>query len=285
MDSKKNTKTFTCEHCDYKSRYRCTLKLHVKVIHKRGEAEQFSCEYCSFVSYNKSNLSRHMKVHENRSPFKCKLCDNKTFHGKPSLDHHILKFHSEISSHLITSKIHQCELCSYKTTSMSHMKQHVIIHIRKNEPKLTCEKSDVTSLNDNKYKQLSCYYDKITAENVLLEKSNENILKIKNHFDPTEMIKYACNECRYVTYRKSDLKKHLLIHSKVCPYRCVFCSKRFSQKHHLDFHIVSKHPENENVLLTRKVHQCNICKYKTICRSHLTRHKEKHKKEQKKNNI
>ncbi|VEN52646.1 unnamed protein product, partial [Callosobruchus maculatus] len=60
----------------------------------------------------------------NRILSRCIYC-NKTFKSKQGLDDHILKRHLDFIAS-ISSKIHECTQCTYKTTKSSNIRQHLI---------------------------------------------------------------------------------------------------------------------------------------------------------------
>ena len=82
----------------------------------------------------------------------------------------------------------------------------------------------------------------------------------------------ACNVCNKAFRSKSDLTKHMLVHSGVKPHECKTCGSRFTQKGSLVLHVKSVHQGLRQV--------CSECKKTFSDKSNLSKHvKTVHKKE------
>lgn len=51
---------------------------------------------------------------------------------------------------------------------------------------------------------------------------------------------YTCDTCGYVTARRGDYNKHILIHSGIKPYHCTLCNYKTTEKCRLNRHMESK---------------------------------------------
>nr|CAI5839467.1 unnamed protein product [Callosobruchus analis] len=90
---------------------------------------------------------------------------------------------------------------------------------------------------------------------------------------------FQCSTCQYKTYHKSNYNQHLNIHYEIKPFGCTECGKGFTQKTHLDSHILNNHVENVLLMksITNKIRSCSHCDYKTIITSNVKKHMKKHK--------
>lgn len=48
---------------------------------------------------------------------------------------------------------------------------------------------------------------------------------------------YLCSHCTYQAYQKSDLRKHIRVHTGEKPFACQFCPVRFADSSNLRRHI------------------------------------------------
>ncbi|XP_025415877.1 zinc finger protein 708-like isoform X2 [Sipha flava] len=78
---------------------------------------------------------------------------------------------------------------------------------------------------------------------------------------------YKCADCKYQTFRKADLKKHLKRHMGVCNYCCNYCSRTFFDKYNLERHINANHTKKQK-------YSCKTCEYTTYLYDSLKRHEK-----------
>lgn len=117
----------------------------------------------------------------------------------------------------------QCSLCSYQTDSHTHFRLHVNLHAA----------SDETLL----YPGTQSLYpssDKSSFVNIPGEKTYMSVRT------------FPCMFCNYVASQRSNLAKHIRIHTGEKPYACQHCAYRCTQKHHLSRHIARQH-RGENI--------------------------------------
>ncbi|CAH0549825.1 unnamed protein product [Brassicogethes aeneus] len=121
-------KIHQCPECSYSTVYKSAYDNHIKVCLKLENVEWYNCHICHYKTIHKRHLDSHVKTHNKIKEFKCvfcKYCSNKKF----DLDNHILRKHpdlfNESNRNLITSKMHCCQTCNYKTTYASHLKKHL----------------------------------------------------------------------------------------------------------------------------------------------------------------
>nr|CAH7759660.1 unnamed protein product [Callosobruchus chinensis] len=190
----------------------------------------------------------------------CKYC-SAIFKRKTNLDDHVIRNHKEFIA-TVSSKIHQCERCSYKSTMSSHFARHVLKHlgIEPNDKLTKCMHCNATfkrktSLDDHVMKQHPDFINTVSSK------------------------VHECKHCEYKTTNKTSLAKHLRKHPETkTTYKnskCIYCNASFRSKTTLDDHIVKNHEEFISSV-SSKIHHCEHCSYKTTMSTHFTKHKLKH---------
>ncbi|CAH0548587.1 unnamed protein product [Brassicogethes aeneus] len=122
------SKIHTCAKCSYSTVRKSDFDNHIKVCLKLENAIWYDCHICQYRTIQKRNLVSHIKTHNKIKELKCSFCQHQC-NKKSSLDNHILIKHSDIlnesNKNIITSKVHACKHCNYKTTLASTLKRHL----------------------------------------------------------------------------------------------------------------------------------------------------------------
>jgi len=79
---------------------------------------------------------------------------------------------------------------------------------------------------------------------------------------------FACDQCDYLADRKTNLSRHMRIHTKERPFACNICDHKAREKSHLITHMLI-HTGNLPFA-------CNICDYKARVKSSLNMHMRIH---------
>nr|CAI5830377.1 unnamed protein product [Callosobruchus analis] len=297
-----NRKIFECTECTYKTVSTNDLKRHMMVKHPdiAGGRITVRCSYCNKTFISKSSLDDHIlkthpdfiasvsrKVHEctectyktvftsqlrrhmvkhpdiagNYTTIRCSYC-NKTFESKRSLDNHIVKRHPDFVAS-VSSKIHGCTQCTYRTTISRCLKEHLMV-----------KHSEIAG--DHITNRCTHCNKTFTSTQAL----DDHIVKRHPDFIASVSRKvHECTECTYKTVFSSQLRRHMAKHPNIADdritNRCSCCNKTFVRKETLDDHIVKMHPDFI-AYVSRKVHECTQCIYKTTSNSYLKRHMVKH---------
>ncbi|CAH0564527.1 unnamed protein product [Brassicogethes aeneus] len=122
------SKIHTCPKCAYSTVIKSHYDRHVKVCLKLKNVRWYKCHICNYKTILKSNLNSHIKNHNQIKQLKCLFCQYQS-NRKSSVDNHILFKHSDLlnesNQNLITSKVHCCQHCNFKTTHASDLKRHL----------------------------------------------------------------------------------------------------------------------------------------------------------------
>ncbi|XP_068211005.1 zinc finger and BTB domain-containing protein 14-like isoform X11 [Palaemon carinicauda] len=97
-------------------------------------------------------------------------------------------------------------------------------------------------------------------------------LEVKKRANTPDRMAYSCSVCPFVTYYKSLLKSHHMVHTKEKPHKCPYCPAAFAQKGNLKTHIRRHTGE--------KPYACTECNYRATHKCSLKIHMvNRHKKE------
>ena len=66
--------------------------------------------------------------------------------------------------------------------------------------------------------------------------SNEKLYFFQNEPIVLGPASFACPYCSKIMIRKSDLQRHIRVHTAEKPYGCNYCNQHFSMKHSRDRH-------------------------------------------------
>nr|CAI5868654.1 unnamed protein product [Callosobruchus analis] len=293
----------TCPHCKASFNKKISLDDHIIKYHPSFASSVTSkvhkCTKCNFETTMCTDLKRHSMKHA-ETPDKhmlstCRFCQA-TFKSKTSVDDHILRKHPNFIAS-VTSKIHECAKCTFKTVYANNLKIHSLRHLQKHPKFIDSVTSKIhectlctfkTTMNAgfkehllkhpetiSSYKFSACTHcDQTFKRKYLLD--NHVLKKHPNVISSAINKIYKCTECNYETTISASLRRHMKVHSKTLPnLTCVQCNTTFKRKIFLDDHIVKKHPDfMESV--TSRIHECRKCTFKTAFRNDLNRHSLNH---------
>ncbi|CAH2011322.1 unnamed protein product [Acanthoscelides obtectus] len=237
--------TFKCRNCDASFNTKRRLESHT--LHKHPKIRE--CAQCEYKTAIKYCLARHMIKHTG-AKLKCTKCE-KSFTTIRTLDDHILREHPEFTTS-VSSKIHKCTYCEYKTTYKGNLVSHMMKHTG---AKLKCTKCDASFTTIR------------TLDNHILRKHPEFTTSVSRKI-------HKCTHCEYKCLEKQQLIRHMMKHTGA-KLKCTKCDASFTTIRLLDNHILQKHPEF-TTSVSSKIHKCTHCEYKTTYKGNLVSHLMKH---------
>nr|CAH7729035.1 unnamed protein product [Callosobruchus chinensis] len=258
---------FRCFHCETTFKSKLAVDYHVVEQHPNFIAsiarKIYECTKCGYKTIFKYHFERHMSTHpkiaSSYEPKACVHC-NATFKRKLWLDDHVVRKHVDFMSS-VTSKLHECTKCSYKTVRKKLLVRHFLTH------SYTAKSYSESCVHCN-----AKYQQRISLDDHIIKKHPEFITSVTRKV-------YECTICPYKTILKFKFDRHMLEHPETASsYKfssCHHCGAKFKIKADLDEHLVENHP-NFIVSLSRKVYECTYCVYKTTVKKSLDKHMSSH---------
>nr|CAI5821520.1 unnamed protein product [Callosobruchus analis] len=244
----------TCIHCNAVFKRKRSLDDHI--VRKHPDFIAFvsskihECTHCSYKTAMKANLNHHMLKHPETAD-RCLHCEA-TFKRKTGLDNHVIRKHPHFIAS-VSSKMHECTYCTYKTTMKSNFAKHLLKHSHKLSKCIHCN---------------AIYKHKIGLDDHILRQHPELIASVSSKM-------HECTHCAFKTVLKANLALHMLEHHETAD-RCVQCKATFKSRPALDDHTLKKHPESIGSVASKNIYECTQCTFKTVKRTDLARHMLKH---------
>lgn len=229
-----------CEICGLTSDKFGNYRNHMRTYH-RG-AKPCTCEICSRRFSNSANLRRHMLGHTGVKPHLCQHC-GKSFIQKVTLTDHIAAKHVPCqsyhckkcdgifptrnqyqkhyrrcypeSSDLAASVVnHLCYICGKNLSTRTSLWSHMLLH--------------------EQTAYFSCFVcDRSFME---LDQLKRHTLVDHNKVYDVSLNPFQCEICGETSACAGTFSRHMYIQHGDKPFKCVVCSKSFSQKPGLDEH-------------------------------------------------
>ena len=184
-------------------------------------------------------------------------------------------------------KTHYCNQCSYSSKRSFNLKCHMLVH--NGEKPFVCLQCDLSFKRAKHLKSLAKNHTnaEIVITNVLIEaiwggiswfiakKSPSNATCVSMHaVEKSELNKhirihslekpFKCEQCHFAGTRKSDLSLHMRTHSGDKSYKCNQCEYASRQSSHLKTHMMTHGGE--------KFHNCDQCEYSSRYAGNLKTH-------------
>ncbi|XP_032367347.1 gastrula zinc finger protein XlCGF8.2DB [Etheostoma spectabile] len=204
-------KPFRCFVCKKSLTHSGNLQRHMRT--HTGE-KPFSCSECGKAFADSGNLKKHLITHTGERPFSCSVC-KKSFTQSGSLRSHMVVHTGE--------KSFSCSVCKKSFTRRGGLRKHMPVHTgeksccgaygkdcggpepaRNSHPLLQPETEDQTGDSSDPETDDSADW-KETRE-------PQSALKSRIH-DSTCRKKFSCSECGRRFGLKSNLTKHMRIHT------------------------------------------------------------------------
>ncbi|XP_034035951.1 zinc finger protein 16-like [Thalassophryne amazonica] len=221
-----------CDTCGRKFARTYQLKRHKILIHSGSvEAEQsylgntsLTCTVCGKRLKSEAHLASHAHVHSGDKPYRCSFC-LRGFHCRISLQQHHARMHQKLKvseGPLLASgckrspsapKLFPCLNCGKVFKFKSLLASHSVIH---------------SDLRPHACEFCSRRFRRLSHLKRHREVVHDNGARLPQSF--------VCHICGKDKKCKSQLERHIIIHTGERPYGCDLCTARFNRHGNLKQH-------------------------------------------------
>ncbi|XP_067274642.1 zinc finger protein 665 [Pseudorasbora parva] len=213
------------------------------------------CPVCHKCFGAPSKLKRHCLIHTDQRPFQCSICCH-AFRDLSHLKTHIRTHTNPVKrrTRSLQSKRNNCVPCDQAPNSRL---KHTVCNglgatVKSYSPKqLTkCDTNSTDKLTSTAADLIETNLG-ATGVEISTNVSESGLKNKKGHWCP------VCLKCFKAP---SKLRRHIVIHTKQKPFKCLVCFKSFQQRHHLEGHKCNKEsrPEFNSILSGMQVREKTI---------------------------
>nr|XP_057915672.1 zinc finger protein ZFP2-like [Doryrhamphus excisus]XP_057915673.1 zinc finger protein ZFP2-like [Doryrhamphus excisus] len=226
-----------CDVCGRKFCRQSQLERHKLLLHPDGgengaSAEGMPCEVCGRRFKTEALLATHARVHTGDKPFHCGLCLRRFVRAACLKQHHI-RVHLKVGPRAVaqrsprTPKIFPCSMCSKVFKFQSLLANHAAVH--------SDERPHACDMCTRRFRRLSHL---------------KRHRRVVHHDGARPPQTFICHICGKDKKCRSQLARHIIIHTGERPFGCDICHARFNrqgnlQQHKKRMHGVGKPHEDE----------------------------------------
>ena len=181
---------------------------------------------------------------------------------------------------------YKCNKCTYRATTEAGLRRHAVIHSE--ETPYACSRAYCEFRTKHKgyvrehekyahalVKQVKCTFTGCAFKTTMRRYLEKHIL---NRHNVQRERKVECPLCcqKFLTF--SRMQSHLKTHTIERPWRCSLCSFEAKARATVRLHCESLHGKI-SVTNRQALHQCNLCKFKTVFPEELKYHLALHSDE------
>ena len=110
---------FKCEFCTQTFVYKKSLDAHLNKLQDQKDKQDFKyrCSQCEKVTDDLTEFQTHMNRHQNIKPYRCNICNEKSFYSQSQLTEHLRKCRQ-------TEVKYECAVCGKKFAQEDRYCEH-----------------------------------------------------------------------------------------------------------------------------------------------------------------
>ncbi|XP_063768993.1 zinc finger protein 888-like [Eleginops maclovinus] len=217
-----------CDICGRKFGRQYQLNRHKILVHNnRANGDPppdspFPCSICGKRLKSEALLAAHCRIHSDERPHRCSLC-LRSFHHAASLKQHHARVHLRLRANgaqhtgrrkgVMPAKAFPCTICGKVFKFRSLLSSHSLIHSEQRP--YGC---DFCSRSFRRLSHLKRHREVVHANGARAPQS------------------FVCHICGKDKKCRSQLQRHVIIHTGERPYGCDLCSARFNRSGNLQQH-------------------------------------------------
>ncbi|XP_065226138.1 gastrula zinc finger protein XlCGF57.1-like [Planococcus citri] len=236
-------------------------------------------ELCTSAAAASASKSREVSSSDLNSDVAVKKCNLTTVLKNKKQLKNLLSSKRNEAPNLSQSLV--CKICHQNISTKGSMKRHMFLHEGlkpfecANCSKSFARKRDVKShifsihmpYQSRPYKCDTCRKFYSTWSHLNRHRCSATLKNHSTHISDRRQ-SLTCNICGGHFSLRSDLKRHMLIHEGVKPFKCAECGKSFRRKSHMNEHIRAYHSPYHT-----RPYKCDICGKRFVAQFHLNTHK------------
>uniref|UniRef100_A0A1I8NGK9 C2H2-type domain-containing protein n=1 Tax=Musca domestica TaxID=7370 RepID=A0A1I8NGK9_MUSDO len=232
---------FKCLICGLQMDNLLSLKQHEQ---RHRNLSKHCCRICKRFYASELSLRIHARIHSSFRKFNCNQC-SLTFRRSYDLKRHQLTAHCK-------EKNFKCRYCDKQFKTKQYCRKHMMTHLKQ-----LIESNEQKQLNRTRSVQAIIHTNEseIVVSEIKMPVKNLNSNKSLDLQKEKQML-YSCTICCKMFQYKSQLKKHILTHSTLLPYKCELCQKGLKSAQSLRQHMFKRHEEGGREVTKVK---CQVC--------------------------
>lgn len=231
-----------CDICGRKFGRQYQLKRHKILVHaNRADGEEnlppeapFACSVCGKRLKSEALLAAHGRIHTGDKPHRCGIC-LRSFQRAACLKQHHVRVHLKVKAgdaaarrkSAAAAKAFPCSICSKVFKFRSLLASHSLIH--------------------SETRPFACDFCSRSFRRLSHLKRHREVVHANGARPPQSFVCHICGKDKKC---RSQLARHVIIHTGERPFACDLCPARFNrhgnlQQHRRRMHGVGKPPDEE----------------------------------------